>query len=351
MQELLGGTLLGIGFGRWLVALAFIVGGTIAGKLVSFVSSRLLKRLASRTRTKIDDIVLAVAEKPLVFAVFVLGLGLGVGRLGLEGEAALWAGRILGVLTTLAAAWAIDRGIDAIIREYLVPVVEKSESKLDDQFLPILRKSARAVIWSLAILIGLKNSGYDVGALLAGLGIGGVAMALAAKDTLSNLFGSVAIFIDRPFSIGDRIKVGGFDGTVKEIGIRTSRLSTLDNRVVTIPNSTFASCAIENVSSEPNTKVAQTIELSPEIGREGALRALAALREAAAALPGLDEGTVAALIGFGPYSLKVSFVVFIKKGADYFETLSAVNLEAMRRLAEAGIELARPQSLLIDGRR
>ncbi|HOX31047.1 MAG TPA: mechanosensitive ion channel [Spirochaetales bacterium] len=346
MEELLDGKLAGIGLVNWLEALGCTLGAFAAGKLVAFVSSRILRRLAARTRNRVDDIVLAVVEKPLVFLVLVLGIGLGVGRLGLEGEAQLWMGRIVGALTTLALAWAIDKGIDSIITEYLVPVVERSDSKLDDQLLPLLRKGARLLVWSLALLLALKNAGYDVGALIAGLGIGGVAIALAAKDTLSNLFGSVAVFFDRPFAIGDRIKVAGFDGTIMEIGIRSSRLRTLDNRVVTLPNSTFATSAIENVSSEPSTKVAQSIELAPGIGHEGAARAIAILLEAAAAQEGLDGGTVAALAGFGQYSLKLSFVIFIKKGADYFGTLSATNLEVLRRFSEAGVELARPAILL-----
>jgi len=111
---------------------------------------------------------------------------------------------------------------------------------------------------------------------------------------------------------------------------------------VTIPNSTFATTAIENVSSEPLTKVTQTIELNPEIGHEGATRAIALLVEAAASQPGLGEGTIAALAGFGRCSLKITFIVFVKKDADYFGTLNALNLEVMRRFSEAGVEFARP---------
>src|SRR5512145_674083 len=105
MEGILSGAFAGIGVGAWLEALAFVAGAFVSGKLVSFVSSRILRRLAAKTRNRVDDIVLAVVEKPLVFVVLVVGVGLGVGRLGLEGEAELWMGRIVGVLTTLALAW------------------------------------------------------------------------------------------------------------------------------------------------------------------------------------------------------------------------------------------------------
>jgi len=350
MTDLFSGTLMGVDLDHWLACGLYVVGALVVGKLIAVISSTFLRRVAAKTRNRLDDIVLAIVEKPLVFIIFMIGLGLGIGRLGLEDGAALWTSRVVGILTTLAVAWAIDKAFEAIIREYLAPAVAKSESKLDDQMLPLARNGAKILIWVLAFLIALKNSGYDVGALLAGLGIGGAAIALAAKDTLSNLFGSLAVFVDKPFALGDRVKVAGFDGNITEIGVRISRLTTLDNRVVTIPNSVFSSTAIENVSSEPSTKVVQSIELSPSIGAEGAARALELLRESAVAQDGLAEGTVAALSGFGQYSLKVTFVVFVKKGADYFGTLSALNLEVLRRFAGAGIELARPVALVADKR-
>jgi MscS family membrane protein len=97
-----------------------------------------------------------------------------------------------------------------------------------------------------------------VGALIAGLGIGGLALAMAARDTVSNVFGGFTIFTDRPFTLNDRIKVSGFDGTVDEIGIRSTRLRTLAGTLVTIPNSTFSESAVENVSAEPSRKVVMT---------------------------------------------------------------------------------------------
>ena len=91
----------------------------------------------------------------------------------------------------------------------------------------------------MAIILGLNNAGYDVGAIVAGLGIGGLALALAAQDSVKNLFGGFTIFVDKPFKVKDRIKISGFDGAVEEIGIRSTRIRTLDGRMVTIPNSKF----------------------------------------------------------------------------------------------------------------
>jgi MscS family membrane protein len=350
MAEFFGMTFLGKSAEQWLLALAYAAGGLVVGLVASWIFKNLLRRTFARTKTRIDDIVLASVARPAVAVIVFLGLRLGIGSLAPEPGVALWAARAIALLIAGSVAWAAARLLDGIIAEYLVPFVAGTESNLDDQLLPILRKAVKLLIWTMALLFAIKELGYDIGALLAGLGIGGVAIALAAKDTLSNFFGGVAVFIDKPFMINDRVKVAGYDGTVIDIGIRTSRLRTLDNRIVTLPNALFAAGGIENVSSEPSTKVPYLLELDPAIGPEGAERAIAALLEAAASVEGLDEGTAAALTGFGEYSYKVTFVAFVRKGADYLATLNDLNLEILRRFAAAGVGFARPTRLLLDER-
>jgi len=145
---------------------------------------------------------------------------------------------------TFNIAWLIVRLLNAFIDEYLVPLVEKTETDLDDQLLPIARKSISISIWVLAIVVGLNNAGYDVTALIAGLGIGSIAFALAAKDSISHVFGGFVLFTDKPFAINDRIIAKGYDGIVKEVGVRSTRIQTLDGRIVTLPNGSIANDSI-----------------------------------------------------------------------------------------------------------
>jgi MscS family membrane protein len=350
MEYLLNSTFLGKPAEQWLVGLAYIVGGLVVGLIASWLFKNVLSLVFSKTKTRVDDILLAATAKPIVAILMIVGIRMGIDTLTLEPGVAPWVDKGVSILIAFAVAWAIAKLLDGIVQEYLVPYVQNSEGSLDDQLLPILRKAVNIVVWIIAVVFAIKEAGYDIGAILAGLGIGGVAIALAAKDTLSNFFGSLAIFIDKPFMINDRVKVAGFDGTIVEIGIRTSRLKTLDNRIVTLPNSVFAAGAIENVSSEPSTKVASVIELDAAIGHEGAARAVAILREIADSLPGLDEGAVASLSGFGESSYKVTFIVFIRKDEDYFGVLNSLNLETLRRFEEAGIALSTPTRLIVDGR-
>ena len=347
MTSFLETELAGRPLGLWLEASLYILGGFLAGLLVSRVSSGILKKLSAKTRNRLDDIILAVTEKPLVFVLVLVGLRLGLEHLALGAESAALVDKAYYILVAVAAGWVLGRIIDAITQEFLVPLVEKTEGDLDDQLLPIVRKIGKVVVWALAILVGLKNAGYDVGALIAGLGIGGVAVALAAKDTLANFFGSLAIFIDRPFKMGDRIKVNGVDGTVVDIGIRTSKLKTLDNRIVTMPNLSFSSSPIENVSSEPSTKIVEYLDLTYATGAAGVERALAILRALPTSIEGIEENVVCGLSAFAESSLRLTFVFFIKKGADYLGTIDAVNRAVLSSFGEAGIDFAFPTRVVV----
>jgi MscS family membrane protein len=348
MDSILGMTFLGKPAEQWLTALAYIVGGFIVGIVVSWIFRNIFRRIFSKTKTRVDDILLAAVEKPIVAIIVFLGIRMGIDVLTVEPGVAPWVNKVVTILIAGAVAFALQRLLDGLIEEYLVPYVQKTEGNLDDQLLPILRKMVNIVVWIIAVVFAIKEAGYDIGAILAGLGIGGVAIALAAKDTLSNFFGSVAIFIDKPFMINDRVKVAGYDGTIVEIGIRTSRLKTLDNRVVTLPNMLFAAGAIENVSSEPATKVSSVIQLDTAVGYEGAKRAIDILKEIGDTTSGLEKGAVASLMAFGESSFDITFIVFVKKGADYFGTINAVNLEVLKRLEQANLSLAFPTRIVME---
>jgi MscS family membrane protein len=145
--------------------------------------------------------------------------------------------------------------------------------------------------------------------------------------------------MDRPFRVNDRIKIGDYDGVVTEMGLRTSRLRTLENRVVCIPNSLFASNPIENISAAPNAKITQTIRFRGDNGSEKISLGIAILREIGSSTEGLEGSPAAGLVSPGGIICQATFVYFISKKAVYLDTVSRVNLEILRRFEEAGIRL------------
>ena len=333
-------------FGEWTTALLIIVAALVVGKALYWVSSTILRKVTSRTGSRLDDIVLDMIEEPIVFAIAVVGVWYGLSRLEFPESVDGWIWNGIQFLIVLCVTWLIARLLNSLFSLLLGPLAEKSENDLDDQLLPIVRKGTTFTVWALGIIVALNNAGYDVAAVLAGLGIGGIALAMAAKDTVSNVFGGFTIFTDRPFKINDRIKVGGFDGNVSEIGIRSTRLRTLAGTLVTIPNSTFSDTAVENVSEEPSRKVSLNLGLTYDTTPEAMEQAMELLREIAAANPNLEEKVVIGFNQFGDFALNLMMIYYIKSGADIVVTQTEINMEILRRFAARNLEFAYPTQTL-----
>jgi MscS family membrane protein len=326
----------------YLAAAGIVLTALIVGKLLYWVIVNVFKSLAAKTKTRLDDIVVDMIEEPLVLAICIVGVWLASRRLALSLGVVGGLSHVLYFATTFTVAWLVVRLVDAIIAEYLVPLTEASASDLDDQLLPILRKGFRLAIWCIAIIVGANNAGYDIGAIVAGLGIGGLAFALAAKDSVQNLFGGFTIFMDKPFTVNDRVKIQGIDGTVVDIGIRSTRLRTLAGRIVTIPNAKFTDNAIENVSSEPNRKVVLALGLTYDTGAAGMRKGMELLSSIVSEhISTLDESKIG-FGSFGDYALGLTCIYYIRSGEDIMGTQTEINLAILDQFDAAGLVMAFP---------
>jgi MscS family membrane protein len=157
----------------------------------------------------------------------------------------------------------------SVVFHYFGKLAEKTENTMDDQLTPVMKKIAQFIVWSVGIVYVLSNLNVNVTALLAGLSIGGLALALAAQDTVKNFFGSVMIFIDKPFQIGDWIHFDDIDGVVEEVGIRSTRIRTFANSLVYVPNAKLADATIDNMGLRKfrryKTEIGVTYDTPPEI--------------------------------------------------------------------------------------
>lgn len=171
------------------------------------------------------------------------------------------------ILLKILAAYFVIRlaymAVDATGR-LLEELAKKTENTLDDQLAPFFTKTLRVLVVVLGILILLQNLGVNVMSLLAGLGLGGLALALAAQDTAANVFGSIMIILDRPFQVGDWVKVADTEGAIEEIGFRSTRIRTFYNSLVTIPNSVMAKEKIDNMGVRPSRRIRHTIGIAYE---------------------------------------------------------------------------------------
>jgi MscS family membrane protein len=342
MSELLSKTYYGNTLEQWLISFAIIIAAAIIGKALYWFFSTIVRQLTKKTKTRLDDIIVDMIEEPIVLATTLFGIWFGLGRLTFTDSQQEWIDYGMQGLIILSVTWLAARLLDSLISEYLVPLAEKSETDLDDQLLPIFRRGAKATIWVIGIIVALNNAGVEIAPLIAGLGIGGLALAMAAKDTVSNVFGGFTIFTDRPFTIKDRIKFSGFDGNVEEIGLRSTRVRTLDGTVVTVPNSKFADSPVENVSAEPSRKIVLKLGLTYDTTPEKMRLALTTLQEIAAANEGVEEDVKTGFTDWGDFAMGILFIYYIKSGADIVGTQSEMNLAILDQFNAHGLEFAFP---------
>lgn len=330
---------------KWALAISILLVTAVAAKMVRWIL-RKAAVLAAKTETELDDLFVTVVSEPLSLILCVIGFRVAASTLTLPEGVELFVGKTTHVFSALLIGWMLVRFCDELIAKYIQPLVEKSESDLDDQLLPVVRKGIKIAIWSLSFIIGMNNAGYDVAAIIAGLGLGGLAFALAAKDTISNLFGGFTVYTDRPFRLNDRIRVKGFDGVVKEIGLRSTRIQTAEGRHVTMPNATFADQPVENISSEPSRLIRMKIGLSYEMNHLQVKAALDTLREVVNAEELTEKNCKASFVGFSEASLDLEMSYNICKTANAGEIQTKINLNILKKFEQQGIAFSRTTRIL-----
>jgi MscS family membrane protein len=226
--------------------------------------------------------------------------------------------------------------------------VAKSEDRsFDEQLFPIVRKSLKVFVTVVAVLVTTQNLGLNITGVLASLSIGGLALGLAAQDTLANLFGAVAIFLDKPFRIGDRIRLDAVDGTVETIGLRSTRVRNLDGHLVTIPNKTMGNATITNVSRRPTIKTEMNLGITYDTTYEKVQEALKILEEVYRGHK-MTHDVWISLNKFADSALNI-FIVHWWSGTEqqpYLAGMQELNLEIKRRFDAAGIDFAFPTQTL-----
>lgn len=336
---------------EWLISLAIIVGAVLLNKIIILFNKHILVKLTAKTKNRMDDILFKMLQAPVLLGVMLLAIWIASSRLELDTRIDKFFSMSYQFLIVLNITWFLVRFVNAVIEEYMVPKADDKSSKyLDNTLIPIIRRAILGVIWAIGIMMALKNVGVDVGALIAGLGIGGLAFALAAQDTIKNIFGGITIFTDRPFRIGDRIIVDGFDGFIEDIGIRSTRLRTLEKRLVTIPNYKIVEASIENISNEPMRRVILDLGLTYNTSPEKMEKALEILKGMPSRVKNVDSKEVIAYFsGYGAFSLNIRFIYWIKDVAKFPETNSNVNLDILHSFNDAGLEFAFPtQTVYIE---
>jgi MscS family membrane protein len=335
----------------WLISIIIIVGALVLNKIIILLNRHVIQKLTSKTKNRLDDILFKMLQAPVLFGIMLAAIWFAARRLDLGTSVEKIIYQSYRILTVLNITWFIARLLNSLIEEYWVPKIDDTKHKLlDTHLVSIIRKAIQAIIWILGGVMALNNIGVNVSALVGTLGIGGLAFALAAQDTIKNIFGGITIFTDRPFRIGDRVKVDKYDGVVEDIGIRSTRIRTLEKRIVTIPNYKIVDAPIENVSEEPMRRVLMKLGLTYNTTHDKMNEAMDILKAMPDKVRNVDPKDITvAFTDFTDFALVITYVYFIRKNADVMETPSQVNFEILRAFNEAGLQFAFPtQTVYIE---
>jgi MscS family membrane protein len=327
--------------------------GRIAASIIivgiAFVLREVLRSALKRMGEKKLGFAGALARdliRPAAFLTMVLGVYIAVRMHALSPSAEDWVRKVFLFLLTVNVLWLLMRAVDAVA-EQMSSVADGTDSRMDDQLIPILRKLAKFVLVAIGVIFYMQSNGYPVSGILAGMGIGGLAMALAAQDSISGIFASVVIFLDKPFMVEDFVEVNGVTGTVEEIGIRSTRIRTVEKTLVTLPNKEIMDSNINNFSKRPMRRTATTVGVTYDTTPEQMRDLLHRLRGMLDEDDMVDSDTIFVnFSGFGDSSLDVEMKYFITS-ADYRTWLDSrehINLKIMDIVYDMGLSFAFPST-------
>ena len=334
----------------WGISLIIIIGALIINKLISLLYRKVITKVTEKSKTQYDNIFFSALEKPILLGIMLLALWIAANRLDLGTKLHDIIAKSYQLLVVLNITWFFARLFTSLI-EYRVAdnnnKVKKGTLYFDSKLVPLIKRSILIIIWLIGIVMALNNVGIKVTTLLGTLGIGGIAFALAAQDTIKNIFGGITIFTDQTFHIGDTIKFDSIEGTVVDIGLRSTRIRTYDKRLVTIPNYKLMDTLITNVSSEPGRRMVINLGLTYDTTPEKMQEAISILKNIPNTIADIKQKDLAATFTeFGDSALIINFTYFIQKSANIRETNSKVNFEILRAFTEAELNFAFPSKTI-----
>ncbi|HQV34119.1 MAG TPA: mechanosensitive ion channel family protein [Calditrichia bacterium] len=337
----------GISTWRLMVAGIIIFAGFASRSIIQMLFRGVFKKYAGKTEAQWDDELIQFVPAPLAAIVQIGIWHIAAGLLEIPNdpvELQTYIFQGLQVAMWAAVGWLMMRLVD-VLSGAMARASAKTESKIDDQFVPLLRKTLKVIIFITIVLMVIQNLGYSVTSLIASLGIGGLAMALAAQDTVANLFGSVVVFTDKPFMIGDWVEFDGVEGTIEEVGFRTTKVRRFDKSQVTVPNAKFSTSPIVNHSRRPIRRINMNVGVTYETSAAQMKALLADLRELVANHPGLDQGFhFVHFTEFGDSSLNIQFYCFTKSSVwtDFLAVREDLMFQVMEVVEKHGLEMAFP---------
>jgi len=331
-----------------LVLLALAVAAI--ARIFSRVGLALAERAATRFGPQAAHGVMDFLWPPLLGLISLALFRAGMEWVGPEGRLRLYMGRGLTLVFFLGLAWLAARLIDLGL-EHLRATMLARHGKFSSSVLPLVSRLVKLSVLLIAIAAVLSAWGYNATAILAGLGVGSIAIALAAQKTIENFFGGVSVISDRPVSVGDFCKVGDLMGTIEDIGLRSTRIRTLDRTMVSVPNGQFSSMTLENFEKRDKMLFHVTLNLRRDSTPDQVRLVLQSIARILAENSKVEAGAFPVrFVGVGTYSLDIEIFVYVltRNGDDFLRAQQDLLLRILDAVKNAGTALALPTQASID---
>jgi MscS family membrane protein len=339
---------LGTDLWQWIGLLLLAPAAWVFAFLVAWVILRLARFFSRRTTTELDDRILESVHRPLRLTATLYLFLAGSYWLRLDAPVQAFLVRVSRGLTILFVTWVCLRLVTILTRAARERMV-REERRAAVSMLDLGCRVAKVLIVALGLLGLLQNLGFNVSGIMAGLGLGGVALAFAAQKTVENLFGGVSLSLDRPIRVGDFCSFGSRMGTVEDVGLRSTRVRTLERTVVSVPNAQLAAIEIENHTERDRFRVFTTIGVRYETSPDQIRRLVGSIRELLAAHPKMPQDPLRVrFVGFGASSLNIEINAFVETQdpEEFFAVREELFLGIMDLVAENGTGFAFPSQTL-----
>ena len=336
---------------HWIACGVVLIAAILLRHVITNVIFHYLKKLAAKTETTLDDKLFPALEEPVAMLLMVAGIfaALTVLQFSEPVDKLIGNGATIAVLGVIL--WGVIRAGGAVL-DHLEEIAHEKQMTVAT-FMPLIKKTLYVVAVIVGLIMIADSLGAKVSALIASLGIGGLAFALAAQDTIANLFGSLVVVMDQPFKVGDTVKVGAATGTVEDIGLRSTKMRLLDQSLIVIPNKAVATEPITNLTRFTGRRVEQVLGLTYDTRPEQMEALVGELRQIITGEAEIDPSSVHVYFrDFNASSMDV-WLVYVVKNPDFtahMQLRQRLNLAFLRAIAARGLAFAFPTQVMhLDG--
>jgi len=328
-------------------AVLIVLAGYAASQLIHILTFVIQRIVTSKTATDLDDRLIEVLQKHIRRIVIFVGLFVAMHRVEkvTEGQWATYLDGAFFIMMVFLVTLLLINTIRVLVEWYLISIAQRTASPVDQEVVPLVKRVGNLLLYSIAVMICLDHFHLDIKALVVSLGVGSFAIAFAAQETLANMIAGFVIMVDRPFRIGDRIRIPstGQFGDVTKVGLRTTQILDMEHNVVIIPNSQMIKSEIINYSY-PDSAMRVLIEINIAYGSD-VEKAKRILETSCSSFPQIlaDPKPVAYLTGFADSALQMILVARASHFTDVFKTASEIRERIHIEFKQAGIEIPFPK--------